>query len=183
MIKKSYLIRKGMPLIFFWLFAGNVWAACWAVVISNEEMLVSVDKCSIEKEGAYKKVWVKWEYTVGKKINAYRDEEFIKIVSLDYHDCRNKKYGNIRSLFYSKSNEVLRDVSLALKNVILLDTVPDTFGETVMSFVCSSKNQGNGRKNTFDETFAELMADTPNDRKKCKDASDIFLDTPPLKKK
>ncbi|MBY0444975.1 MAG: hypothetical protein K2Q15_07190 [Burkholderiales bacterium] len=165
MIKKSYLIRWGIQLVFLWIFTGNAWAVCWVALDGGTEKNSFVDMCSIVTVGQYKKAWMKFEFSQIQKNMKDNGHDYVKMLSLYYFDCDGKRFGMVNSNFYANDNSLVDSFKLNIGDVEMTDVAPESIGDTLMTYVC-------------------LVGDLSNKgvKKQPSNDSDIFSDTPPVKK-
>lgn len=133
-------MKKLLFLIF--LFASfETFAADWKIITAIEDGLIFVDASTILQAGKYRKAWILWDYKYSQKTPDQFGVTYKSVKELDYYDCADNQSATIQELLYDGMDglgENVRSTGGAFHSGAMKDVAPDTVGQTILKFVCSS---------------------------------------------
>lgn len=114
-------------------------AACWKPISETDNSVGYVDACSIAKDRAYKKAWIKREYSTPQSTDDYPAKSYSITMELTYFNCSSRQSASTQGIYYDEDRTLVKTESIDLKRVRFQDSPPGTVGERELDYVCKSK--------------------------------------------
>ena len=111
-------------------------AADWQYIGSSSELIVYVDKQSIEVENNVRKYWV-WTALNEKEIDPVSGQPYTQTMLYWEGDRTNDILKIHKVIYYATNGNVVN--RFLSDPPIILRRVPNTFGDIILKYVCNSK--------------------------------------------
>lgn len=114
--------------------------ANWERVAQNGTTTVNVDLESIVKlKSGNRKAWV--EYLMNSPEKSSEGKSYSRIVNLYNFDCGGRRSAIEREVLYDAvfEGKVVQDIKIPRTKLQFEDSVPDSFAEVIVGFVCKAK--------------------------------------------
>lgn len=122
------------------LLSGGAHAAQWHSAAHSTKLEVLVDSLSIVDIGKYRKAWSLMNYEDAQSLKGDATVVFKSTKQLRYYNCALKQHVSIQTINYSDvggGGEMMFSQSRKFDPLLLIEVVPDSFGERILDFVCS----------------------------------------------
>ncbi len=127
------------------LFPSVASARQWVTITRNPQVSVDVD--SIKGEGATRSFWNEVVYNEDKGLSY---PKYRSIKSLVFVDCETSKIGILRQVSYNRDGDVVGDIGDSDQIVpnSLDSVIPDSIGESTLTYVCKLRSSTGGWRYT-----------------------------------
>ena len=121
-------------------------ASEWVLLVEGPNVTAYVDVQSIRKTQHHVKAWTKWVYSSPQELEAtYPKKTYQSEKLLEAYRCQEGTTAPLQRVFYSPDGG---DVVHSLKYSNLVtdysEIVPDSMGETIFNFVCTTVRKSKG---------------------------------------
>ncbi len=132
---------KNFPMILLVALGSHANAACWKSISESNNAVISIDDCSIAKDGVYRKAWLKWDFNSLQETSDYPVKKYIQALTLDYFNCSTRKTASVQGIYRDEDGNTIKSESIQVGRVSFDEVAPETVAETYMNYVCKKKNR------------------------------------------